>query len=357
MGTWNFNAGPSALPAPVLHQVQSELRDYQGRGISVLEMSHRSDEFEAILQAAKADLRQLLSVPETHAIVFTTGGASGQFDTLPLQFLGEGQTADYVLTGSWGEKAAKAAEAFGKVARPFDDRTNGYRSVPSAIRFAEPVAYTHLTSNETIQGVQFPHDPLLAGPVFVDMSSDIASRPIDWSRVTLAYAGAQKNLGPAGVTIVIVRESDLPELARPVPVTLDLRNAIEHNSLYNTPPVFAVYMVGKVLRYWIEEGGIDVVLTRNQAKAAAIYAEIDASEGFYTGHADGAARSRMNVTFTLPDAEMTQRFLAEADRREMIGLGGHRSVGGIRASLYNAVPMAAATELAALMAEFRRQNA
>jgi phosphoserine aminotransferase len=356
---YNFNAGPAVLPPPVLEQIQAELRDYRGRGMSIMEMSHRSKEYEALNREAEAAFKRLLGVGAGYRALFLQGGASLQFAMAPLNFLPPGARADYLLTGAWAEKAYDEAAALGQVRIAASTREGGYRRVPRADEIAlDPqAAYVHLTSNETIQGVQWHAWPDTGDrPVVADMSSDLMSRPLDAGRFALIYAGAQKNLGPSGVTAVLIRE-DLLERANPgVPTMLRYTTHAQHNSLYNTPPTFGVYALSLVLS-WIEEmGGLEGMGRRNAHKAALVYDAIDRSGGFYRGHAERESRSLMNVTFRLPSEALEQRFVAEAEAAGMVGLAGHRSVGGIRASLYNALSQEACAALAAFMDEFARRN-
>ncbi len=356
---YNFNAGPAMLPPPVLEQVQAELRDFQGRGMSIMEMSHRSKEFEAVNANAEATFKRLLGVGDGYRVIFVQGGASTQFAMLPMNFLPPGATADYLITGAWGEKAYEEAAALGKAHTAASNKTEGYRRVPrpDEIVLSPESAYVHLTSNETIQGVQWHTFPDVGGrPLVADMSSDILSRPFDAGKFSLLYAGAQKNLGPSGVTAVLLRESWLARANKAVPTMLRYATHVKNNSLYNTPPSFGVYVLGLVLQ-WIEKaGGLPAMAERNGRKARAVYEAIDRSGGYYRGHAAPESRSQMNVTFRLPDEAKEKQFLAEASAAGMVGLAGHRSVGGVRASLYNAVSPEACQVLASFMNEFARKN-
>jgi phosphoserine aminotransferase len=354
--THNFNAGPAVLPQPVLEQAQAELLDYQGRGMSILEMSHRSKEYEAINQSAEARLKRLLGLDDGYRILLMQGGASTQFAVLPLNFLPAGASADYIVTGTWGEKAVEEARRIGAVNVAANTNAGGFRALPGSITLSEAAAYVHITTNETIQGVQWPALPAFgAAPLVADMSSDILSRPLDATQFALIYAGAQKNIGPAGVTVVAIRQSWLEQSRSDVPVSLSYRTFAKNNSLYNTPPVFAVYLLDLVLE-WIENQGLDAVGERNARKAQLVYDAIEASGGFYRGHAEREARSLMNVTFRLPEAQLEKQFVAEAEAAGMVGLAGHRSVGGIRASLYNALPEESCRTLAQFMADFLQRN-
>jgi phosphoserine aminotransferase len=356
---YNFNAGPAMLPPSVLEQVQAELRDYHGSGMSIMEMSHRAKEYEAVNAQAEAAFKRLLGLGDAYRVLFLQGGASTQFAMVPLNFLPTGAVADFLLTGAWAEKAHEEAAALGQARVAASTRTDGYRRVPRSDEIAlspEP-AYVHLTSNETIHGIQWPTFPAVGSrPLVADMSSDILSRPIDAGRFSLIYAGAQKNLGPAGVTAVLLRESWLDRANKNVPTMLRYATHVKNNSLYNTPPTFGVYVLGLVLR-WIEGlGGLTAMAERNTRKAQMVYEAIDGSGGFYRGHAERESRSQMNVTFRLPSEALEKQFVAESQAAGMIGLAGHRSVGGIRASLYNAVGLEACRALASFMNDFAGRN-
>jgi phosphoserine aminotransferase len=355
----NFNAGPAMLPPPVLEQVQAELRDYRGTGMSIMEMSHRSREYEAVNSEAEARFKQLLGIDRGYRVLFVQGGASTQFAMVPMSFLPSGATADYLLTGAWAEKACEEARALGQVHIAASTQGEGYRRVPRSdeLELSPNPAYVHLTSNETIQGIQWHTFPNVgARPLVADMSSDLLSRPLDASKFSLIYAGAQKNLGPSGVTAVILREQWLEKASKNVPTMLRYSTHVKNNSLYNTPPSFGVYVLGLVLQ-WIDRlGGLKAMGERNAQKAKIVYDAIDQSGGFYRGHALPESRSQMNVTFRLPSETLEKQFVAEAEKAGMIGLGGHRSVGGIRASLYNAIGPEACQTLAGFMKDFSRRN-
>jgi phosphoserine aminotransferase len=355
----NFNAGPAILPPPVLEKAQAELRDYHGRGMSIMEMSHRSKEYEAVNSQAEARFKKLLGVGDGYRVLFVQGGASSQFATLPMNFLPPGGTADYLITGSWGEKAIEEGTALGNAKLAASTKADGYRRVPNAgeINLSPDSAYVHLTSNETIQGVQWATFPDVGSrPLVADMSSDILSYPFDASKFALIYAGAQKNLGPSGVTVVLIREAWLEKANKGVPTMFRYSTHVKNNSLYNTPPSFGVYLVGLVLE-WIEGlGGLAAMAERNARKAGVLYAVIDESGGYYKGHAAPEARSKMNVTFRLPNEALEKKFVTEAEAAGMVGLGGHRSVGGIRASIYNANSLEACETLAAFMNDFAKKN-
>ena len=352
---WNFSPGPGALPLPVLERVRDELLEYPGAGASILEISHRSPAFERVIEEAEANLRDLLRIPSTHRVLFLQGGASLQFSMVPMNLLL--RSAGYVLTGSWGKKAHAEAIHRGDVRTLWDGAETGYTSVPPSLDgLANGLDYLHVTSNETIEGVEFPpgFEPADGPPLVCDASSDLLSRPIPVERYGLLYAGAQKNAGPAGLTIVVLREDLLGRIPRGIPTMLDYRTYVEHRSLYNTPPVFAIYVLMLVTR-WLRDGigGLEGMAERNREKASLLYDEIDGSDGFYRGHAAESSRSRMNVTFRLPDEAMEKEFVARAAAEGMVELAGHRSVGGVRASIYNAVPVEAVRALRSFMERFR----
>lgn len=358
---FNFNAGPAALPLAVLERAQAELVDFQGSSMSVMEMSHRSAVYESIHNHAINLLRELLHIPDGYEILFLQGGASLQFSMVPMNFLSPGKTAAYVLTGAWSEKALKEAKRVGKTSIAASGKADHYRQIPSndAISIDQDMAYLHITTNNTIYGTQWTSYPDISGiPLVADMSSDIMCKPIPVDRFSLIYAGAQKNLGPSGVTVVIVKKSWLEQAAVPeqVPAMMRYQTHSDSNSLYNTPPTFAIYMLSLVLDWVKEQGGVSAMQGVNQQKAKLLYDAIDDSNGFYTGHAEADSRSIMNVTFTLPTEDLTKAFLAEAKEAGFIGLAGHRSVGGCRASIYNAVPLEACVALYDFMENFRKKH-
>jgi phosphoserine aminotransferase len=356
----NFGAGPAVLPVSVLERVQAELLDYAGTGMSVMEMSHRSAAFEGIIQRAEADLRTLLALGSDHAVLFLQGGATLQFAMVPANLRAAGASADYVLSGHWSKAALKEAQKSGRARVAGSSESSAFDRVPEQgeLDLDPDAAYLHFTSNNTIYGTQWSIDPEPpAGvPLVCDASSDALSRPLDVSRYGLLYAGAQKNLGPAGVVLVVVRRDLLERTPGGLPALLDYRLLAEHKSLYNTPPTFAVYVVGLVLQWIRELGGLAALAQRNEEKAAILYAAIDGSDGFYRGHAQQASRSRMNVTFRLRTEELEKAFLKEAQAEGLDGLKGHRSVGGLRASIYNACPQESVRALAAFMREFQRRR-
>jgi phosphoserine aminotransferase len=356
----NFGAGPAVLPVPVLERVQAELLDYAGTGLSVMEMSHRSAAFEGIVQKAEADLRTLLGLGPDHAVLFLQGGASLQFAMVPANLRAAGASADYVLSGHWSKAALKEAQKAGRARVAGSTEASAFDRVPAQgeLDLDPGAAYLHFTSNNTIYGTQWsaPPAPPPGVPLVCDASSDALSRPIDVSRYGLLYAGAQKNLGPAGVVVVVVRKELLERTPGDLPAMLDYRQMAESRSLYNTPPTFAIYVVGLVLEWLLDLGGLVEAGRRNEAKAALLYDAIDGSGGFYRGHARPESRSRMNVTFRLPSEELEKTFLKEAQAARLDGLKGHRSVGGLRASIYNACPIESVAALAGFMGEFRRRR-
>ncbi len=356
----NFGAGPAVLPLPVLERVRAELLDYAGTGMSVMEMSHRSAAFESIVQRAEADLRALLGLGPEHAVLFLQGGASLQFAMVPANLRAASASADYVLSGHWSKVALKEAQRSGRARVAGSTEASAFDRVPAQgeLDLDPGAAYLHFTSNNTIYGTQWesPPEPPPGVPLVCDASSDALSRPIDASRYGLVYAGAQKNLGPAGVTVVVVLKDLLERTPGGLPAMLDYRLMAESRSLHNTPPTFAIYVVGLVLEWLRETGGLAEARRRNEAKAALLYGAIDGSGGFYRGHAQPGSRSRMNVTFRLPSEEMEKAFLKEAQAERLDGLKGHRSVGGLRASIYNACPIESVQALAAFMGEFRRRR-
>ncbi|WP_406621976.1 3-phosphoserine/phosphohydroxythreonine transaminase [Bacillus atrophaeus] len=355
--TTNFNAGPAALPLEVLQKAQKEFIDFNESGMSVMELSHRSKEYEAVHQKAKSLLIELMGIPEDYDILFLQGGASLQFSMLPMNFLTPEKTAHFVMTGAWSEKALAEAKLFGNTSVTATSESDNYSYIPEVdLSDVKDGAYLHITSNNTIFGTQwqeFPNSPI---PLVADMSSDILSRKIDVSKFDVIYGGAQKNLGPSGVTVVVMKKSWLQNENANVPKILKYSTHTKADSLYNTPPTFAIYMLSLVLEWLKENGGIDAAEQRNGQKADVLYKCIDESGGFYKGHAEKDSRSRMNVTFTLRDDELTKTFVQQAKEAKMVGLGGHRSVGGCRASIYNAVTLKDCEKLAAFMKKFQQEN-
>ncbi|HEX6962085.1 MAG TPA: 3-phosphoserine/phosphohydroxythreonine transaminase [Lacipirellula sp.] len=358
---YNFSAGPAVLPVPVLEQVQREMLELPGAGASILEISHRSSAFAPIIEAAEKNLRQLLSISDDYAVLFLQGGSRLQFSMVPMNLLGSGQAADYILTGSWGNDALKEAKKAGETRVAWDGKADNYSRLPARgeLNLNPQAAYVHFTSNETIQGVQFKTEPEAADvPLVCDASSDFLHKPLQIDKYGLIYACAQKNAGPAGVTVVIIRKDLLKRSDPKLPgyLNYDIHNT--GGSMWNTPPTFAIYVL-KLITEWLlnDVGGLEAMHKLNQDKARLLYDELDQSEGFYAGHAKPEHRSLMNVTFRLPSDELTTQFVSEAKKRDLYELKGHRSVGGIRASIYNAMPMAGVESLRDFMREFREKNA
>ncbi|MBM7604207.1 phosphoserine aminotransferase [Metabacillus crassostreae] len=358
MRAYNFNAGPAAIPLPVLERAQKELVNFSNTGMSVMELSHRSKDYEEVHNKANSLLRELLGIPDTYEVLFLQGGASLQFSMIPMNFLQENKTAHFIMSGAWSEKALKEAKMFGETRILASSKEENYTHIPKDYSLAdtEDGAYLHITSNNTIYGTQWNEYPTSSIPLIADMSSDILCKEIDVEKFSLIYAGAQKNLGPSGVTVVIAKKDFLETANENVPTILNYSTHVKNNSLYNTPPTFAIYMLSLVLEWVKEQGGVKKVQQINEEKAGAIYSAIDHSDGFYKAHATDDSRSLMNITFTLPNEELTKKFLQEAKERNFIGLAGHRSVGGCRASTYNAVPKEACEALASFMNEFRDNN-
>jgi phosphoserine aminotransferase len=357
---FNFSAGPAVLPVRVLEEAQRDLLALPGVGMSVLEISHRSKPFEQIIAQAEADLRALLNVPANYKVLFLQGGASLQFSMVPMNLLTAGHSADYILTGSWGQGAIKEAKKLGAVREAASTADSNFSRVTAQeeLKLDAEAAYVHFTSNETIFGVEFQTEPETGGvPLVCDMSSNFISKPVDVSKYGLIYAGAQKNAGPAGVTVVIVRDDLLERVPEGLPAMLDYRNLAKNGSMYNTPPCFPIYVCGLVFKWLKDEvGGLEKIHALNQEKAQVLYGAIDASGGFYRGHAEPESRSLMNVTFRLPSEELESRFTKEATAAGLDGLKGHRSVGGIRASIYNAFPREGVVKLVEFMREFQRRS-
>jgi phosphoserine aminotransferase len=359
MRVYNFSAGPAVLPQPVLEEAQRQLLEHGDSGQSVMEMSHRSREYEAIHHAALASLRRLLAVPDGYSVLLLQGGASLQFSMVPLNLMGPRRRADYVLTGSWSKKALKEAARHGEARAAASTEGEGFRRLPTAAELdLDPDAdYVHLTTNNTIFGTQWHRLPEVGEvPLVGDASSDVLCRPVDVSRFALLYAGAQKNLGPAGVTVVVVRDDLLERAPDTLPTMLQYRTHAAKKSLYNTPPTWCIYVLGLACDWLEEQGGAAGIAEVNRRKADTLYAAIDGSGGFYRGTAERADRSWMNVTFRLGDEDLEARFLAEAAQHGMVNLKGHRSVGGVRASIYNAMPEAGVAALVDFMGDFVRRH-
>ncbi|HWP21070.1 MAG TPA: 3-phosphoserine/phosphohydroxythreonine transaminase [Burkholderiaceae bacterium] len=354
---YNFSAGPAALPEEVLRQAANEMLDWHGSGMSVMEMSHRGREFGAIIAQAEADLRELLAVPPHFKVLFMQGGGIGENAIVPLN-LSRGGTVDFVVTGSWSAKSYKEAQRYCQARLAASNEGDGHTKLPApaAWRLSPDASYVHICSNETIHGVEFQQLPDLAAlggraPLVIDCSSHILSRPIDWSRVGLAFAGAQKNIGPAGLTLVFVREDLIGQALPTCPSAFDYRVVAENGSMYNTPPTYAIYIAGLVFQWVKRQGGVAEMERRAVAKAELLYGYIDSS-GYYVNKVAPECRSRMNVPFFLPDDRLNDAFLAGAKERGLLQLKGHKSVGGMRASIYNAMPVEGVETLVAYMREF-----
>jgi phosphoserine aminotransferase len=354
----NFNPGPAALPLPVLEQAQAEMLDYHGCGMSVMEISHRSAEFENLIHTAEADLRTLMNIPGNYKIMFLQGGASLQFAMVPMNLHPAGTSADYLVTGTWSKTAFKEAQKLGTVHAAANTEGTNFDRLPENLELDPKAAYLHFTSNETIHGVEWKSEPQPPSGVALvcDSSSDFVSRPVDVSKYGLIYAGVQKNAGPAGVVVVIVREDLLERVPANLPALLDYKLLAASGSLHNTPPCWGIYITGLVFKWLIGHGGLEEIARRNQKKASLVYRAIDESGGFYRGHAQKEGRSVMNIPFRLPSEDLEKRFVKESEAAGLIGLKGHRSVGGLRASLYNAVSLDAVEALVVFMKEFQTRN-
>jgi len=351
----NFYAGPAILPATVLEKAKSELTDLNGIGLSVMEISHRSKDFDEIITSAEDNFKKLLNIPDNYHILFLQGGASQQFGVIPMNLL-QGGTADYINTGAWAKKAIKEGKLFGTVNIAASSEDKDFSYIPKKFDFAADSKYVHLTSNETIGGVQFTSFPDTGNvPLIADMSSDIMSKKLDMSKFGLIYAGAQKNIGPSGVTLVIIRDDLVQNSAEGITTMLSYKTHAEKRSLYNTPPSFGIYLVKLVTDWLIDLGGIEEIEKINEKKAGLIYDKIDSGD-FYNGTANVEDRSKMNVTFRLKSEDLEKKFIAEATAYGLIGLKGHRSVGGCRASIYNALPLESVQALVKFMDEFEKNN-
>ncbi len=358
---YNFSPGPAMLPLAALEEAQRDLLALPGTGISILEISHRSKTFLSIIEQAEGNLRKLLAIPDNYRVIFLQGGALLQFAMIPMTFIhGTGKSADYIISGSWAKKAMSEAKTQGGVRVAWDGASGGYRRMPTQaeLELSSNAVYVHMTSNETIQGIQFPTEPDTGDvPLVCDASSDFLCRPLDMQKYGILYACAQKNAGPAGVTVVIMRDDLLARVPASLPSMLNYKAIADQKSLLNTPPCFGVYMV-KLVTDWLlrDIGGLDKVLQRNQEKSSLLYSAIDKSDGFYNGHAEPESRSMMNVTFRLPNAELEEKFIGDAKARGLVELKGHRSVGGCRASIYNAMPIEGVQALHDFMLEFYDKN-
>ncbi len=356
---WNFSAGPAALPEAVLRRAQAELLEWNGAHASVMEISHRGKAFMEMAARVEADLRELLAVPSGYKVLFLQGGATQHFAQVPMNLCADGQRADYVVNGHWGEKAASEASAYAVPNVAASSKADGYTSIPDRATWdLDPhAAYVHVTTNETIHGVEMHDVPDVGGvPLVADMSSDILSHPLDVSKFGLIYAGAQKNIGPSGLVVMIVREDLLERQPRPLPRIFRYAEQAAANSMLNTPNTWGWYVAGLTFQWLKEQGGLAGMERRNRAKAATLYQAIDGSGGYYRNRVRPEARSRMNVIFNLQDATLEPVFVPEAERAGLLALKGHRALGGIRASLYNAVPLEAVQALCAFMSEFARRH-
>jgi len=355
---YNFCAGPATLPEPVLQQAREEMLDWRGTGMSVMEMSHRSDEFVQIAETAEKDLRELAGISDDYAVLFMQGGASSQFATIPLNLLGESGSADYVNTGIWSKKAIAEAKRYGNVNVAASAEDNGFTSIPDASSWqtSADAAYLHYTPNETIGGLEFDVIPDSGSvPLVADMSSTMLSRPMDFSKFGLIYAGAQKNIGPSGLVVVIVRKDLLGKARKETPTMMNYQVIADNGSMYNTPATYSWYLAGLVFQWMKAQGGVEAMGQINARKAGKLYDFIDASD-FYANPIDPRFRSWMNVPFTLADDALNADFLRGADARGLLNLKGHRSVGGMRASIYNAMPEAGVDALVQYMAEFAKER-
>ncbi len=356
---YNFSAGPAILPEAVLKKAQEDLFMLPGVGMSILEISHRSKTFEAILASAKDGLRKLLDIPENYDILFLQGGASLQFSMVPMNLMPPVNKADYIVTGVWSKKAVKEAKRVGAVNTVYTAEATNFNHVPkqSDLSFDPEAAYVHYTSNNTIYGTQFDYIPETGNtPLICDMSSDILYKKIDVSKFALIYAGAQKNIGPSGVTLVIIRKDLLERSSDTLPTMLNYKTHTENDSMFNTPNTFGIYIIDLVAKYLLEKGGLDAMYATNKKKADTLYNCLDNSNGFFKPHALPGSRSLMNVTFNLPTPELEKQLISEATAAGFDGLKGHRSVGGLRASIYNAFPLKGVEDLVAFMEEFRKKN-
>ncbi|KZX60567.1 3-phosphoserine/phosphohydroxythreonine aminotransferase [Halioglobus sp. HI00S01] len=354
---YNFCAGPAALPEAVLEKARDEMLDWHGAGLSIMEMSHRSPEVVSVAERAEATLRELMGISDDYAVLFLQGGASTQFSAVPLNLMGDNGTADYINTGQWSKKAIAEAKRYGNVNVAASSEDTNFATIPprDSWQLTDGAAYLHYTPNETIGGVEYFWVPETAAPLVVDMSSTILSRPVNVDDYGVIYAGAQKNIGPAGLTIVIVRRELLGNAQAVCPAMLNWQTAADNDSMYNTPPTFALYLAGLVFDWLQEQGGLTAMEAVNRRKAEKLYAEIDGSD-FYANPVELQSRSLMNVPFTLADAGLDKQFLADADEAGLLNLKGHRSVGGMRASIYNAVGEDAVDALITFMQDFEQRN-
>ena len=356
MRVHNFNAGPAILPESALAEASEAIKEFNGLGMSILEISHRSKDFQAVIDEATTHIKELMRLPDNYSVLFLQGGASTQFTMVPMNLLKSGETAGYVNTGTWSKKAIKEAKLFGNVQVLASSEESTFNYIPKGYDIPDTLKYLHLTSNNTIYGTQYQNFPSSKVSVVVDMSSDIFSKEMDYTQFDLIYAGAQKNLGPAGVTLVMINNDLLQDLEKPIPSMLDYRTHISNGSLYNTPPVFSIYMCMLTLRWLKNNGGLAAMEHRNREKADLLYNAIDASP-LFKGTVAVEDRSIMNVNFIMENRELEPAFLQYAKERQCVGLAGHRSVGGFRASIYNALPLSSLAYLVELMDAFTKENA
>lgn len=352
---YNFNAGPSALPLEVLQEAQAEFLNFADTGMSIIEMSHRSKEYDALHAETKALMKELMEIPDDYEVMFIQGGGSLQFFMTAANFNTKKHAA-YVNTGVWSKKAMAEAKVYGEAYEAASSADKNHSYIPQEINILPETSFVHLTSNNTIYGTEYQSFPEFDVPVICDMSSDILSRKVDVSKFDLIYAGAQKNLAPAGVVVVIAKKAFIETANTNLPTMLKYKTFLDNDSLYNTPPVFCIYMINKTLKWIKAQGGVEAIAKNNQAKAKLIYDVIDNSNGFYKGHAEPGSRSLMNITFNLATPEMEKDFVAKGKAAGFVGIGGHRLVGGCRASTYNAVPMEACAALAEFMKEYQKAN-
>ncbi len=356
---FNFYAGPATLPYEVIKEASENVLDFMDLGLSIIEISHRSKEFDDVIKKAASDMKDLLNLGDEYSVLFLQGGASLQFAMIPMNFLGEGETADYIDTGRWSSKAIKEAKLFGNVNVVASSSDKNYTYIPDVktLKFTDGASYVHITSNNTIYGTQFHQFPDTGNiPLVVDMSSDFMCRELDMNRFSLVYAGAQKNVGPAGVTVVIIKRDMLERIKREVPIILKYETHVEKDSLYNTPSVFGVYVIGLVMKWLKKIGGLKEIERINREKAKLLYDAIDDMSDFYRAVVDKDSRSIMNVTFRIVKEELEAKFVEEAKKNGMVGLKGHRSVGGLRASIYNAMSLEGVKTLVEFMKDFARRN-
>lgn len=356
---FNFSPGPAMLPEPVLRQAQAEMLDWHGVGASIVELSHRGPEFIGVAAEAEADLRKLVGIPDDYAVLFLQGGATAQQALIALNFAEPGQAADYVISGHWGKTAIKQAKPYVDARVAATSEADGFRNIPapSSWKLSDDAAYVHITANETIHGVEFRDTPNVgAVPLFADFSSNIASEPLDVSKYGLIYAGAQKNLGPVGIAVVIVRRELLERAGQPRADIFDYRSHLKSESMLNTPPTWNWYVAGLTFKWMLAEGGVQEFARRNARKSAMLYAAIDGSGGFYRNEVDTAVRSRMNVPFFLYDEALDKAFLKESAAAGLMGLKGHRALGGMRASIYNAMPVEGVQALVDFMQDFKERH-